>query len=362
MQPGQTVQVIWTITNSSCGTVSSLPLSFTSPIPPTATISGGGEVCAGAPITSGQNITIALTPSTGRKRIKYLDGGGYERLVVSSNNATSYTFTPTYTGTYTLLEIKLGTSADANDISWNTICPGTTSGTAQVKIITDAPQGGVINYHGGPVCRGEMVPMALVLTGQSGVVLGWQSSPNNITWSAIISGTENLTSYSPVVNNNIYYRAVIGSSNMICFPTPVFSAVVHLMVKDCNDLSITKTINSQTPDVGDVVTFTVTATNERELNATGVTVYDKLPNGYTYNSHTITAGTYDQNTGVWTIGNLNVGQSRVLTITATVNQSGQYTNIAVISGNEQETDYTNNTSEITPDVNCEVRNVSPKIN
>lgn len=362
MQPNQTVKVIWTITNESCGKVSSSPLSFTRPTPSTAVISGGGEVCAGAPITTTQNITIALTPANGRKRIKYLDGGGFERFVVTGNNASSYTFTPVYTGTYTILEIKAGTASTTNDASWNTICPGVTSGTAVVKIITDAPRGGVLTYQGGPVCRGEKVPMALILSGQSGVVLGWQSSTDNSTWSANISGTQNLTSYSPVVNTNMYYRAVIGSPNTTCYPNSIYSTVVEIMVKDCNDLSITKTVNNQTPIDGDQVIFTVTAKNEKEVNATVVSIYDKLPNGYTYLSHSTTAGTYDQNIGVWTIGNLSGGQSRVLTITATVNKTGQYTNRAVISCNEPETDYTNNSAEITPNVNCDVRNVSPKIN
>lgn len=360
--PGETVEVVWTITNSSCGKLSSDPLSFTAPVLSTATIAGGGELCSGAPITSSQDITITLTPTNGRKRIKYLDGAGFERMVVTGNNATSYTFTPPVAGTYTLLEVKAGGPSNAESNDWNSICPGTTNGTAQVKIVDEAPQGGVIHYSGGPVCRGETIPMALVLTGHTGVVSGWQSSLNGNTWSDIIPGTENLTSYSPVVTENIYYRAVINSPNTTCYPNAVYSAEAHLNVKDCNDLSITKSVDNDTPDVGEIITFTIVATNEREMNATEVTVYDKLPNGYTYESHTLTQGSYNENTGAWSIGNLNAGQSAELTFRVTVNQTGQYTNTAMISGKEQETDYTNNTAEITPDVNCEVRNVSPKIN
>ncbi|UUV22265.1 DUF11 domain-containing protein [Paenimyroides aestuarii] len=364
MQPNQTVSVIWKITNSSCGSVSSPPLSFTAPIRPTATISGGGTICSGAALDSAPAITVSLTPASGYKRIKYIDGGGFERFIVSSNNAPTIDIPRNFAGTYILLEVKQSTSnLSANDSGWNSICPGIVSGTAQINVVTTAPAGGVINYHGGPVCKGEIVPMSLVLTGHGGVVLGWQSSTDGNTWSAIIPGTENVTSYSPAVNTNIYYRATIGSivvNGSPCFPNS-FSGIAYVPVKDCNDISVAKTINNNTPNAGDSVTFTITATNNKEQNATGVVVQDKLPNGYTYQSHNAAAGTtYNQTTGVWNIGGLNTGQSRVLSVVATVNMSGQYTNKAVISCNEQETNYANNTAQVTPVPNCDVRNISPK--
>lgn len=365
VQVGQTVTVVWTIQNSPCNPVSSTPLSFTRPEVPTATISGGGTLCAGAPITSAQNITITLTPAAGRKRIKYLDGGGFERTVVTNTGATSYTFTPAYTGTYTLVEIKAGgTSDNPEHSSWGVAnCPGTISGIAQVNVVTEAPVGGSISYSGGAVCVGSTVPTALTLSGHVGTVFHWEQSTNGTTWTAI-TGTTNLTSFSPTVTTNMYYRAVISGvlvNGNPCFPN-THSTVVYVQVRDCNDLAVTKTVDNTTPDAGTTVVFTVTANNLRQINASGVTVYDKLPNGYTYQNHVASAGTYNPATGVWNIGNLNAGQSRTLTITALVNQAGQYTNKAVISCNEQEINYSNNTAEVTPDVNCDIRNVSPRIN
>lgn len=366
MAPEQTVSVVWTITNASCGSVSSPPLSFTRPPTPTATISGGGTLCAGAPITTAQNITITLTPAAGRKRIKYIDGGGFERVVVTDAGATSYTFTPQYPGSYTLLEIKSGgTNADPNHSSWGpTNCPGIISGVAMLNVVTQTPMGGVINYHGGPVCRGEVVPMALILSGQSGTVVGWQSSLDGETWSSIIPGTANLTSYSPVVTQNIYYRAVLRGGSVDGSPCFLdqYSASVYLTVKDCNDLSIEKTADNMAPDAESEIVFTLTAKNLKQANATGVNVYDKLPNGYDYISHVAPESTtYDHVTGIWDIGTLNASQQLELTITVKVNSTGQYTNKAVISCTEQETDYANNTASITPDVNCDIRNVSPKV-
>ncbi len=83
--------------------------------------------------------------------------------------------------------------------------------------------------------------------------------------------------------------------------------------------------------------------------ATNVSVQDLLPSGYTYLSSNAPVGTtYDNTTGVWNIGNLANGTSSNLTITATVNASGNYTNSATISGTENDPTPTNSTSTITP--------------
>jgi uncharacterized repeat protein (TIGR01451 family)/gliding motility-associated-like protein len=115
------------------------------------------------------------------------------------------------------------------------------------------------------------------------------------------------------------------------------------------NLSVNKTVNNNTPDVGGQVIFTITAANSGPSQATGVTVNDLLPNGYTFISASAPAGTtYDQNNGVWTIGNMANGTNRLLNITATVNANGNYTNTATINGNENDTQTSNNTATVTP--------------
>lgn len=128
------------------------------------------------------------------------------------------------------------------------------------------------------------------------------------------------------------------------------------------DLSINKTIDDTTPDEGQPITFTVTVTNHGPATATGVTVFDKLPDGYTYTGKATSTGTYNEGTGVWTIGGLNSGGTATLTINAIVNGAGQYVNSAEVSGTLQETTYTNNSSRVVVNPTCEIRNVSPKIN
>jgi len=101
------------------------------------------------------------------------------------------------------------------------------------------------------------------------------------------------------------------------------------------DLSLTKTVDIATPPRGSNVTFTVTVTNSGPDQATGVTVNDLLPAGYTFVSSTATQGTYVDGTGIWTVGTLSNGGTATLQITATVNPTGPYANTAQVSGSDQ---------------------------
>ncbi|MEB4590783.1 SdrD B-like domain-containing protein, partial [Candidatus Thiothrix sp. Deng01] len=84
------------------------------------------------------------------------------------------------------------------------------------------------------------------------------------------------------------------------------------------DLKLSKTVSPGTAQRGATVTYTLTLTNESELDATGVVVTDKLPVGVTYVTYATAAGAYDPGTGAWTVGAVAAGQSVTLAITVTV--------------------------------------------
>ncbi|MCB0597952.1 MAG: DUF11 domain-containing protein, partial [Phaeodactylibacter sp.] len=105
------------------------------------------------------------------------------------------------------------------------------------------------------------------------------------------------------------------------------------------DLELEKSVNNTTPQVGSNVAFTVVLTNQGPSTATGVAVADQLPSGYTYVSHTTSQGSYVSSTGAWTVGTLTAGQSVTLTLTATVNATGDYMNLAEVTAqNEPDVD------------------------
>jgi len=103
---------------------------------------------------------------------------------------------------------------------------------------------------------------------------------------------------------------------------------------DCFDnLTITKTANVFEQFVGGTVVFTVTVTNNEPLvggfQANDVVVNDELPSGYTLVSATPSTGTWVAPT--WTIGTLAPQASATLTLTVTMNATGDFLNIASVT-------------------------------
>ncbi|MDB0612202.1 hypothetical protein PL371_10035 [Tenacibaculum maritimum] len=117
------------------------------------------------------------------------------------------------------------------------------------------------------------------------------------------------------------------------------------------DLSIEKTVNDTTPNFGDNVTFTSTASNIGLSNATNVSVNEVLPSGYDFVSATASTGTYNNATGIWNVGNLSRGANETLQILAKVKNTGTYISTAAISGDENDPNSINNsTSALTTPV------------
>ncbi|TPN82334.1 PKD domain-containing protein [Aquimarina algicola] len=115
-----------------------------------------------------------------------------------------------------------------------------------------------------------------------------------------------------------------------------------------SDLAVTKTVDNATPRVGDNVDFTILLENLGLSNASGIEVTDVLPTGYTFVSYEATAGIYDDVTGVWAVNRTLVdGDIERLTITATVNPTGPYSNTAEITASDNlDSDTANNISTI----------------
>ncbi|WP_170265680.1 IPTL-CTERM sorting domain-containing protein [Thiohalocapsa marina] len=104
------------------------------------------------------------------------------------------------------------------------------------------------------------------------------------------------------------------------------------------DLSLTKEVSPTTQTVGEEVTFTLTLSNAVGFSdATGVEVTDLLPSGYTFVSADPSAD-YASASGLWTVGNLAADDSATLTITARVNASGTYENVAEVTAADQSDD------------------------
>ena len=114
-----------------------------------------------------------------------------------------------------------------------------------------------------------------------------------------------------------------------------------------SDLAISQTIDNLRPEAGDVVAVTLTVTNNSVDDATGVQIEELLPVGLSYESTTIPPDNYDQNTGVWSVGDLASGDGAELQLTLTVDSIDEIILTAAITGSDQaDSDPTNNRSTI----------------
>ncbi len=110
------------------------------------------------------------------------------------------------------------------------------------------------------------------------------------------------------------------------------------------DISIGKVVNVTVVNVTDLVEYTITVRNNGPSNATGVNVFDKLDSKLKFDSFASSrAGiTYDSNSGIILVGNLDVNETVILTITAKVIEMGEISNAVNVTSAENDTDKSNN--------------------
>ena len=107
-------------------------------------------------------------------------------------------------------------------------------------------------------------------------------------------------------------------------------AKITINAKDYKaDLVITKSVSTKKAYVGDLITYTITVVNRGTTNATGVLVYEDLLDGLKYISDD-SNDKYNFNEGIWTIGDLNAGESVVLNIVVQVTKVGNITNYVIV--------------------------------
>jgi uncharacterized repeat protein (TIGR01451 family) len=111
------------------------------------------------------------------------------------------------------------------------------------------------------------------------------------------------------------------------------------------DLGITKSVDKPFPAVGNTVNYTITVTNYGPTAASGVTVNETLPSGLSnWSVVSMTQGQYL--TGVWTVGNVVVGASATLVLSAQVGSTNVITNTASVSCHQPDGNPGNNSASV----------------
>lgn len=180
-----------------------------------------------------------------------------------------------------------GTNASIATITVTPVANGCSTMSANFKITVNSIPVAISNSNS-PVCIGSAINLSAQTV--SGATYSW-TGPNGYSSTA----QNSLISSATTANAGNYSLRV---SNNSCNSVP---ATVMIVVNDCRisvDLSVIKTVNNTHPIVGQTIIFTITASNNGNDAATGVTVIDLLEGGYTYVSSSTTTGIYIPATGI----------------------------------------------------------------
>ena len=113
-----------------------------------------------------------------------------------------------------------------------------------------------------------------------------------------------------------------------------------ILVNKFGDLTILKIVNVTEVNYGELVKWTLIASNNGPDNVTGIIVQDILPKGLVLINYTASKGFYDD--GVWLVCCLEKGEIETLELICKVNKTGTITNLANISGVEYDPNLDNN--------------------
>jgi len=116
------------------------------------------------------------------------------------------------------------------------------------------------------------------------------------------------------------------------------------------DVGIELSVDDPIPQVDQEFVYTLTASHVSGETARATSFEFFVPAELTYVGHVASAGSYDLNAGVWTVGDIAAGQSFMLevTVTAAIEQLGELilAETQLLAGDFIDTDPDNNTDEI----------------
>lgn len=128
------------------------------------------------------------------------------------------------------------------------------------------------------------------------------------------------TRYVHSVSPDSYQKLVLATPALA---NRIFTA--NVTWKERADLRLTKTVDNAHPTNGDVITFTITVTNDGPSKATGVEVTDILDPAFEVQSMNFSQGSINTSTGVWSVGSLNSGASASVVLVCKVNVLNVFT-------------------------------------
>jgi uncharacterized repeat protein (TIGR01451 family)/gliding motility-associated-like protein len=250
--------------------------------------------------------------------------------ITNTDGKTQYT--PGTSNTYTIVVTNDGPSDVTGATVTNTLPTGFTGATWTAVYSTSAA-GTATGSASGTGSISELVNMPTGTT---------------VTYTYVVNVP---SGYTGNYTNTATVKAPIGVKNSSNVDAASVSASDTDTQNSIVDLKVEKIASSMAPIVNSQVKFTIKVTNVGPSDGSGISVTDKLNPGYIYISSVPSVGTYNDVTGLWTIGNLVYNQSVTLEVTARVlpdKIATSYKNTATVTGTENDPVLTNNTVTISP--------------
>ncbi|SEM24232.1 VCBS repeat-containing protein, partial [Aquimarina amphilecti] len=186
------------------------------------------------------------------------------------------------------------------------------------------------------------IPPATNVSGA--IIYQWQRNGTNIdgttdggVYTGFNGATLTITNPTTSLSGNIY-NVIVTHPDNVCINEQNSAT---LTVNPTSDLSLSKGAvlttdadGSTTISAGDTVTFSITVSNAGANNATGVGVGDTVPDGYTTIGSISNGGSESGGLISWSGLSVTTTTPLVLTYTAVVTATGNYTNFAEITASD----------------------------
>ena len=176
----------------------------------------------------------------------------------------------------------------------------------------------------------DNLPSGILFSGYSTTTGAGVFSNVSGTWHAgsISNGSSSVLTIFANVTTGItetrtFYNTAIFTGADQADPVTMNNSDLATVVALSTDLEIFKTVDNDSPGVGDTINYLVTVVNNGPTDATNVVISDQLPTGVSYVSYSSSQGSYSTSGNaatkfMWQVGSITTSQSAVITFIATV--------------------------------------------
>ncbi len=250
-------------------------------------------------------------------------------LTITINGTT--TTTPSGNATYNVTVNNIGNVASNGQVTVSVLVPNGLTYTSFT--------GNGWTYGSSTLQNGG----AILLTFTTNTIINANSSSNILVINMIAGG--NLSNNTILtINGNVAGGGETNTNNN--------SATINIIINTNGsikiaDLGVNVTTDNKTPNLGQVVNYTFTIINNGTGTPSNVQNQIILPPGFMITGFNSNAGSYNQYTGIWTIGNIPNGFTYTLTISGKPTIEGiDFATITIILSSLQDNVATNNIAKV----------------